>query len=482
MCKADSKVMKKLLSSVLLLFVVLTTSAQKKEVHILSINDPHAAIGQLPRLGYVADSLRALYPDLLILSAGDNRSGDPINDMYEIPAYPMVSLMNIVGFQASTLGNHEFDSGQEGLAKLINMSNFPYLCANIRPAAKTGIHVRPWQMFDVGGVRLAIIGVTALGPMGKPESHPDNMTDLEFSDPLQSVQQYKNLRQQSDVVLLLSHMGYEDDVKLSAELPWVDLIVGGHSHTQLKGGEMHNGLLITQNVNRLARVTHITLTLENGKVTGKTAENIAIKGVKRENKVVAKLTDYFTNNPAFDEVLAVNDQPVSTYEELGCLMTDAYLKAANADISLQNYGGVRYDTLSIRGITVKDVLQLDPFQNNLVEMTVTGNEFIDILKMCFVNDQARFPLISGATAEYVLDATKQKVTKVVLYGPDGKKLNLKKTYRVVTNNYVQAITPTNRKDEGHSLGIGTAEAIMQFLKAKGHINYQGKTCVKEVQK
>ena len=463
-------------------FAMASWAQNKKEVHILSANDMHAAIECFPRLCFVADSLRALYPDLLILSAGDNRSGDPINDMYEIPAYPMVSLMNIVGFQASTLGNHEFDSGQEGLAKLITMSNFPYLCSNIQPAAKTGIHVRPWQMFDVGGVRMAIIGVTALGPMGKPESHPDNMTDIEFSDPLQTIQQYKYLRNQSDVVLLLSHMGYEDDVKLSAELPWVDLIVGGHSHTQIKGGEMHNGLLITQNVNRLARVTHITLTVENGKVTGKKAENIAIKGVKRENKVVAKLTDYFTNNPAFDEILAVNDKPLSTYEELGCLMTDAYLKAANADISLQNYGGVRYDTLSVRGISVKDVLQLDPFQNTLVEMTVTGNEFIDILKMCFVNDQVRFPLISGATAEYVLDADKKNVKKVVLYGPDGKKLNLKKTYRVVTNNYVQAITPTNRKDEGHSLGIGTAQAIMQFLKAQGHIDYQGKTCVKEVSK
>ena len=473
--------MRKLLLVLLLVPFALSVKAQnKKEVHILSANDMHAAIECFPRLCFVADSLRALYPDLLILSAGDNRSGDPINDMYEIPAYPMVSLMNIVGFQATTLGNHEFDSGQEGLAKLINMSNFPYLCANIQPAAKTGIHVRPWQMFDVGGVRLAIIGVTALGPLGKPESHPANMTDLEFTDPLQSVQQYKYLRNQSDVVLLLSHMGYEDDVKLSAELPWVDLIVGGHSHTQVNGGEIHNGLLITQNVNRLARVTHITLTLENGKIVSKKAENIAIKGVKRENKVVAKLTDYFTNNPAFDEVLAVNDQPVSTYEELGCLMTDAYLKAANADISLQNYGGVRYDTLSVRGISVKDVLQLDPFQNNLVEMTVTGNEFIDILKMCFFNDQQRFPLISGATAEYVLDADKKNVKKVVLYGPDGKKLNLKKTYRVVTNNYVQAITPTNRKDEGHSLGIGTAEAIMEFLKAQGHVNYQGRTCVKEV--
>ena len=475
--------MRKLMFALLTVTFAMASWAQnKKEVHILSANDMHAAIECFPRLCFVADSLRALYPDLLILSAGDNRSGDPINDMYEIPAYPMVSLMNIVGFQASTLGNHEFDSGQEGLAKLISMSNFPYLCANIQPAAKTGIHVRPWQMFDVGGVRMAIIGVTAIGPMGKPESHPDNMTDLEFTDPLQTVQQYKYLRNQSDVVLLLSHMGYEDDVKLSAELPWVDLIIGGHSHTQVKGGEMHNGLLITQNVNRLARVTHITLTVENGKVTGKKAENIAIKGVKRENKVVAKLTDYFTNNPAFDEILAVNDKPLSTYEELGCLMTDAYLKAANADISLQNYGGVRYDTLSARGISVKDVLQLDPFQNSLVEMTVTGNEFIDILKMCFVNDQVRFPLISGATAEYVLDADKKTVKKVVLYGPDGKKLNLKKTYRVVTNNYVQAITPTNRKDEGHSLGIGTAQAIMQFLKAQGHIDYQGKTCVKEVSK
>ncbi len=475
--------MKKILLALLLLPFALGTVAQdKKEVHILSGNDMHAAIECFPRLCFVADSLRTLYPDLLILSAGDNRSGDPINDMYEIPAYPMVSLMNIVGFQASTLGNHEFDSGEKGLAQLINMSNFPYLCANCHPAASTGIHVRPWQMFDVGGVRLAIIGVTALGPMGKPESHPANMTNIEFSDPLQTVQQYKDLRQKSDVVLLLSHMGYEDDVKLSAELPWVDLIVGGHSHTQLNGGEIHNGLLITQNVNRLARVTHITLTLENGKVVDKKAENIAIKGVKNENKVVAKLTDYFLNNPAFDEILATNDAPVTTYEELGCLMTDAYLKAANADISLQNYGGVRYDTLSVRGISVKDVLQLDPFQNNLVEMTVTGNEFIDILKMCFVNDQCRFPLISGATAEYVLDPTQQKVTKIVLYGADGKKLNLKKTYRVVTNNYVQAITPTNRKDEGQSLGIGTAEAIMQFLKEKGHVNYQGKTCVKEIKK
>ena len=123
--------MKKVFLSTLLMFTVLMTSAQnRQEVHVLSINDPHAAIEQFPRLGYVADSLRALYPDLLILSAGDNRSGDPINDMFEIPAYPMVALMNQVGFHATVVGNHEFDSNQYGLARLIDLGTFSTLCAH----------------------------------------------------------------------------------------------------------------------------------------------------------------------------------------------------------------------------------------------------------------------------------------------------------------------------------------------------------------
>ena len=95
--------MRKMVLSALAAMMALTVSAQeRRELHILSTNDMHAAIECMPRLGFVADSLRALYPDLLILSAGDNRSGEPLNDMYEIPAYPMVSLMNIVGFHATT--------------------------------------------------------------------------------------------------------------------------------------------------------------------------------------------------------------------------------------------------------------------------------------------------------------------------------------------------------------------------------------------
>ncbi len=223
--------MKKLLFPVLLMLVALTASAQKKEVHILSINDPHAAIDQFPRLGYVADSLRALYPDLLILSAGDNRSGDPINDMFEIPAYPMVALMNQVGFHATAVGNHEFDSNQDGLARLIGLSAFSTLCANMEPDAKWKMHVKPYQKFDVGGVIVGVLGVTALGSMGTPESHPKRLTDIKFMDPLETIKKYEFLRKEWDVLLLLSHLGYNYDLKVSADLPWGDIIVWGHAHT-----------------------------------------------------------------------------------------------------------------------------------------------------------------------------------------------------------------------------------------------------------
>ena len=169
-----------------LLFVALALNAQRRELHILSINDPHAAIEQFPRLGYVADSLRALYPDLLVLSAGDNRSGDPINDMFEIPAYPMVVLMNQVGFHATAVGNHEFDSNQDGLARLIGLSTFSTLCANMEPDPKWNMHVKPYQVFDCGGISVGVLGVTALGSMGIPESHPARLTDIKFMDPLVS--------------------------------------------------------------------------------------------------------------------------------------------------------------------------------------------------------------------------------------------------------------------------------------------------------
>ena len=467
----------------LLVFVTLTLSAQeRRELHILSINDPHAAIEQFPRLGYVADSLRTLYPGLLILSAGDNRSGDPINDMFEIPAYPMVALMNQVGFHATAVGNHEFDSNQDGLARLINLSTFSTLCANMEPDPKFKMRVKPYQVFDCDGISVGVLGITALGSMGTPESHPARLTGIRFMDPLETIRQYQFLREKCDVVLLLSHLGYDTDVKFSAELPWVDIIIGGHSHTQLDGGEMHNGILITQNSKSVPFATHSTLVLQGGKIVEKKAECIAVKGMPGENKTVAELVRFFSENPAFKRVLAVAETPFEDREELGCMVCDAYIAETGADLSYQNAGGVRIENHPARDMTVGDVMKMDPFQNDLVELHVTGKELAAMLISCYDNDKQRFPYVGGMTCEVVTDPATQKIKKLTLYGKDGKKLNLKKTYHVVGNSYSVAVSPTNRADQGQSMGITTPDVIKNYLEHQGRVSFQGRRCLNIVTK
>lgn len=471
---------KTLIALVLMLAMTTTVSAERKELHILSGNDMHAAIECFPRLGFIADSLRALYPDLLILSAGDNRSGDPLNDMYEIPAYPMVVLMNQVGFHATTLGNHEFDSAQDGLARLIDLSAFPTLCANVHPDPKWNMHLQPYTKFYKNGLTIGVIGVVQLGSMGVPESHPARMTDISFSDPLETIKKYEFLRKECDVVILLSHLGYDTDVEFSKDLPWVDMIIGGHSHTQLKGGEMHNNVFITQNVNRLKQITHSTVVVEDGKVVSRTAENIAVRDEKNENKVIAELVRYFSENPAFHRVLAQAETPFEAKEELGCLMVDAYVAECQADLSYQNAGGVRYETHEAGDFTVADVLRLDPFQNDAVELHVTGKELAEMLISCYDNDNQRFPYVGGMKAEFTVDPATQKIKKLVLFDKEGKKLNLKKTYKVISNSYSVAVSPTKRQDQGESIGIITAKLIMDYLEHQGQVNYQGRRCLKQL--
>ena len=459
-----------------LALVLAAASAQageQKELHILSTNDMHAAIECMPRLGFVADSLRALYPDLLILSAGDNRSGEPLNDMYEIPAYPMVALMNIVGFHATTLGNHEFDSGQKGLSQLITMQNFPTLCANVHPASKWDMHIKPYQLYDCGGLTVGVIGAVALSPLGIPESHPNNTTDMKFDAPLEAIQEYRWLREKCDVVVFLSHLGYESDVEVSKSLPWVDIIVGGHSHTQLKGGEMHNGIFITQNMKSLPVATHTTLVLEGNKIVEKKAELIAIAGVNRVNKTLQELVRYFSENPAFKRVLAVAETPFTSREELGNMVVDAYRTEGKADVSFQNAGGVRMDYVPAGEMTVGDVLKMDPFQNALVEATITGKELAEMLISCYEHDKLRFPFVSGFKCDVTIDPNTQKITKLVLFDENGKKLNLKKTYRLVANSYAVAVSPTNRKDQGRNLTMTSPETIKNYLEHQGKVSYQG---------
>ena len=399
--------------------------AQTYNVHILSANDMHAKLDNMPMLSAIVDSLRAIDPYTLVLSAGDNRTGDAVNDLYSIPTYPMTSCMNFIGFDASAFGNHEFDNRQEGLSTVLATSNFPYICANFSCDPSLNIHPVPYVIFDVAGVKVGILGVVQLGTHGLPDAHPDYMKGMTFTPVEETIEKYKWLRDKVDVFVLLSHIGYEDDVVMAAKYPFFDAIVGGHSHTQLKGGELHNGVLVTQNVNKLKRVTYTTIQVVDGKVVGKEAKNIEVEGYPKKNDV-------------------------------------------------------RYETKEAGPFTVDDVLRLDPFGNSCVEMMLTGEEFKQLFLSCAGNDY-NFPYVAGVTCEITMDKNNPEAIKdIKMFTPDGKKLNPKKKYKVVTNSYVAAICDSPRQDQGHDIGMVCSDMLMKFLEDQKTVDYRGVSRLKRI--
>ena len=451
--------------------LALTAYGQKKDIHILAVNDMHATIDVFPQLAALIDSLRSEDPSLLVFSAGDNRTGNPLNDKYEISSYPMVTLMNMVGFNGSTLGNHEFDV--HSLSRLIGLSNFRYICANIFPSDSVDIKTIPYQIFDVEGLKIAVVGAIQLSPQGIPSTHPDNVRGINFKPAKEIIPQYEWLSRECDVTILLSHLGYPDDREMAKAFPWFDLIIGGHTHTQLKGDELENGILITQNKNKFGRVTYITLTTDGGKVIDKKAEYIDIKKYPKRNKVVQAMVDHFSDNPAFRRVVAIADTPFEAREELGCMMCDAYLEETHSHISVVNPGGVRIDSHPAGDITMLDVLEMDPFDNNAVILTMTGEQLEEMMLSYCHNTLHSFPFVGGITCEIILEkGNPKKIKEVKLFRRNGKRLNMKRLYRVATNSYIPA---TSNVPEGsaHELNIQTTDLITRFLERKGNVDYHG---------
>ena len=392
----------------------------------------------------------------------------------------MVSMMNLIGFDASALGNHEYDSNVAGLAKVISLSNFPYLAANISCPPETGIQVRPYKVFDVKGIKVGVLGITQIGENGLPDTHPDNVKGLAFQRPEEVIPQYKWLTEQCDVNVLLTHVGFDVDIELAKQFPYYDLIISSHTHTQLEGGEIHSGVLITQNGYQLPRVTLTTLEVEGGKVVSKKAENIYLNNPNRHAEAAEALLKHFKNSPEMERVVGYFKNDINGYDPLGVMMCDAWLEECECDIALENYGGVRYDYIKAGPITVKDILNLDPFLNCPVVMTLTGKELHDMLIACFKADRNRFPITSGCTAVVTYtDASKSSIKKLELFDTNGKKLNMKKKYRVVTNNYVASIADSPRQDQGVRGDVTTSDLITHWLEKKGTVDYQGRSSFTE---
>lgn len=456
-------------------------SCQPKEtkLYVASINDMHANIDNFPKLAYVIDSLRAAHPDMLLFTAGDNRSGNPINDRHEEPARPMAELMKAVGFDLGTFGNHEWDAGVEALRRVVEIAGFPFVCANVTFDDTINMPSKPYVILEKNGLKIGVIGAIQLGLNGLPDFHPNKAGGSHFRPIEEVLPEYLFLRDECDALFLLSHCGFEEDMEIAEQFPQLDAIFGGHSHTLVNDNTFSNGVLVTQAMNRVKYITLSTFTFDkNGKMIAKESHNIPVGTVQNVNPEIQAMVDGFNNTEVFQKVMGYNDAAIEDcYECLGCLMADADLALTGADLAFQNYGGVRFDTLSVRPILLKDLFSLDPFDNELVLFNMTGQEIVDFLGVSFFTDHGP-NYCSGCTYSYSVDDEGQmKDCQVTL--ANGKPLDLKATYKVVMNSYMSSAFAFEHEDPGTSAFRTSNDALIAYLAMHPHINYAGMIRVHE---
>jgi 2',3'-cyclic-nucleotide 2'-phosphodiesterase (5'-nucleotidase family) len=233
-------------------------------------------------------------------------------------------------------------------------------------------------------------------------------------------------------------------------------------------------VLITQNKNKLTTATYTTLTIDSGRVVSKRAEYFDLKTYPRRNIVVDQMVNAFKHNPAFSRVLATADTSFDNINELGAMVCDAFLEGTGADIAIENRRGVRLEHLPAGDITVLNALAIDPFGNQAVEMTMTGDQLYQMLTAYSRMDVFHFPHLGGLLAEVKLDkADSTVIQSFKLMTPDGKPIEKKRKYRIVTNTYVSSTCTVLSPDDINVLNAQTSDLIMHFLEHKGHVDYNG---------
>ncbi|WP_298640285.1 bifunctional UDP-sugar hydrolase/5'-nucleotidase [uncultured Prevotella sp.] len=240
-----------ILSLILTAFTV-TGMARVKKLLILHTNDTHSCVmplkttladtlqagrgGFLRRLAML-DQERRKNPDLLLFDSGDFSQGSSYYSMFKGDVE--VGLMNMMRYDAATIGNHEFDFGMENMARLFRMADFPIVCANydFTGTCVEGL-VKPYVVIRRNGVK---IGVFGLSPKMKGLVSDKNCVGVKYLDPVKAAQKTADLlknKEKCDLVVCISHLGWniggDDDVLMMKNTRNIDIVLGGHSHSYFK--------------------------------------------------------------------------------------------------------------------------------------------------------------------------------------------------------------------------------------------------------
>ncbi|HOW55976.1 MAG TPA: 5'-nucleotidase C-terminal domain-containing protein [Syntrophorhabdaceae bacterium] len=423
-----------------------------QEIRILHVNDFHgfaedhkrlgsdAPQGGIAYLAALAGQLRQEKPSVL-LAAGDMIQGNTWANLFE--GRPSIEVMNAMGFDAMTVGNHEFDFGKAVLVKRVQEAKFPVLGANIEGLDS----LKPYTIKEVGGVRLGIIGIVTEDTPSA--THPDNVEGLRFLPVAKTVERcIGELKGRADIIVVLSHIGYNADMALANSVKGIDVIVGGHSHTKTGKHIVVGNTIIVQAWEHGLVLGVLDLTVEDGKIVNAVSrlEEVSPQKIKKPREDVARIVDEYTRqvNEVMGRVIGkasvdLDGENVRVREtNLGNFIADIFKKESGADATIINGGGIRA-SIKKGGINIKSIYSVLPFNNYIVAIKLTGKQVKDALEYGLSGIEAkegRFPQVAGLSFTY---STKQPAgSRIKDVFVNGKSIDPEKQYVVATNDFLAA--------------------------------------------
>ncbi len=458
--------------------------------------------------------------NVLLLNGGDNFQGSLFYTTYKGKAE--AEFLNLMKFDAMTVGNHEFDDGEDALAPFLDDIRFPVLSANVSASAasKVGDRIKPSIVLEVGGQKIGIVGAVT---NDTPEiaSPGPNIT---IADDIASITAEVEKLKAAGVnkIIALTHVGYPRDKELIARIPGVDVVVGGHSHSLLSNTDAKaEGPYPTMIDNPEGYRVPVTQAAsyskylgafkvvfdDNGVVKEASGDPIPLDatvtpdaGVLARVAELAKPIEELKNREVAETGAPIDGSrdTCRTQEcEMGNLVSDAILDRVagqGVTIAVQNGGGLRA-SIDQGVVTMGEVLTVLPFQNTLATFQLAGADLVASLEagVSEVEEvKGRFPQVAGLRYEYDGSVApnagrikKVEVNEKGVWMP----IDPAKDYLVVTNNYVRqggdgyklfAEKAKNAYDYGPSLEQVVADYLAKNRPYKPYLDGRIKVLAKAV--
>ena len=367
----------------LALFLLFCASApgEVRPLTILHINDIHAHLSPsdqgLGGFAYLATAIRrerANCPECILLNAGDLVQGTPVSTIFH--GLPVFEVANLLGFDAATLGNHDFDYGWMQARKFIETANYPMVSANVVGADNRLFAPQPYVVLNVNHLRVAVIG--ALTDDMRNLSTPKLMEEWHTIPVVATVRRYAaELKDKSDLIVLLGHLTGEEEKEFLESAPEIPVIVTGHLHNGLEREMTRDGRVLVRVKGYAEELGRLDLKVDTEKKApfSWTWKRIPIDASKIEPAAdVAPLVKRWE-----DEVTARVDRPLAvsrknfTHAEVKALIEQAMREETGADFAFMNLGGVR-DELPEGQLLERHIWDIMPFDNLVVIAKVKGSD------------------------------------------------------------------------------------------------------------